>query len=772
MQNIPSELRERAQFVVWHYAKIKDSEKLTKPPLDPKTGWSASVTEPNHWSTFDQALAAFNRAEGRLNGVGYVITRDDPYTFIDLDTHDPKLTDEDRKRHQKIAETFKGYAEISPSGKGLHLIIKGKVPSGRRRAGIEIYSAERYMTLTGNVWRDGPILPQQELLTTLWEELAPEQKANGVFVSKPEFEPDDIICNRAANASNGTKFVNLYQGYWKPEYASQSEADFALVDIIAYYTQNVEQIKRIFRASVLGARDKAKRDNYMNPMIARAMDNQPPPINLDALKAKFENLQLNGNTHNAVNGHDSAPLMVLPTVPTIDDQLYSLPPGLVGEIANYIYSAAPRQVREIALVGALGLMAGICGRSYNVSGTGLNQYFLLIAKTGSGKEAIASGISQLMREVKKTFPAAADFIGPGEIASAQALSKYLLKKSPSFITIGGEFGHTLSQMAIQGNNAHLQGIRRLMLNLYHKSGKGSTLDPMIYADIEKNTTDLRSPAFSFIGESASEPFYEAVDERLIMDGLLPRFTLIEYRGKRVDLNENCNGMPPADLVQRVGQLCAQSLQLNKADQVIDVLFEPAAKALFTSFEVHCTQFINAGEAHEVGRHIWNRAHLQAMKLAAVVAVGANPFKPLINLATARWGVNLAQHNAALLLNRFERGEFGSVTSDDKHVSVLRKVIRDYYSSSFQQVKSYIGESLQAMFQARILPFVYLQRRCVALSAFRTDRRGAKIALDCAIKTLIDSGVISEVNKMDIVSKFQFSGKCYYLSSNDAKSLEN
>jgi putative DNA primase/helicase len=41
------------------------------------------------------------------------------------------------------------YAEVSPSGKGVHVIVKGKVAQGRRRNKIEVYSSSRYMTMTG-----------------------------------------------------------------------------------------------------------------------------------------------------------------------------------------------------------------------------------------------------------------------------------------------------------------------------------------------------------------------------------------------------------------------------------------------------------------------------------------------------------------------------------------------------------------------------------------------------------------------------------------------
>jgi hypothetical protein len=72
------------------------------------------------------------------------------------------------------------------------------------------------------------------------------------------------------------------------------------------------------------------------------------------------------------------------------------------------------------------LLAGIVGRAYNVEPPiGLNQYVLLLAPTGTGKEAITNGYSALMKSIRSAVPASADFIGPGEMASHQAVIKYM-----------------------------------------------------------------------------------------------------------------------------------------------------------------------------------------------------------------------------------------------------------------------------------------------------------------------------------------------------------
>lgn len=745
--NIPAELRVLPQWCVWRYEQLPGADKPTKPLYDPRNGWHAKSTDPDTWVNFDHAVSAV--ASGVYNGIGFVLSESDPYTFIDLDTYDPKLTKEDKERHAKIANAFQGYAELSPSGAGLHLVIKGKIAAGRKRAGIEMYSAQRYMTMTGNVWRDQPIIEQQELLQTLWEELAPTNNTILTLDNLPQTEDDKTVCDKAYAAFNGEKFAALYAGRWQGVYTSQSEADFALVDIIAYYTKNREQIARIFRGSALGQRTKAQRSDYMDRMLNRAFDNQPPPINFDALKANVE-ASLSAISQPAIIEKPPA------------NEVYSVPPGLLGEIAQYIYSAAPRQVPEIALCGAMGLMAGICGRSYNIGGTGLNHYLLLLAPTGSGKESIATGIATLMSEVQKSVPASQDFIGPGEIRSDAALLKYLAKKSASFVTVGGEFGHTLAQMSALNGSSHIKAIKRVMLDLYGKSGAGAVLRPTIYSDTQNNTLAINSPAFTFVGESAPESFFNSVDEALIADGLLPRFTMIEYTGNQPPLNPNRNQPPSPQLVSNVAAVCAQSLNLNNAGKVIDIQLAPDAAQLLDRFEETTRAKINAPDNKEVTRHIWNRAHLRAMKLAGLVAVGENAFQPYVTLAAAQWAIKLSQHNTQRLLDRFDRGDIGNIATDDKQTREVIRMIKKYMRSEYKDSNK--SPALKMMHEQKVIPFGYIQNNLVATAAFRTARLGATNAIRNSIKILCSNGDIILIEKQQAYSRFGSTAECYAIGN--------
>jgi len=71
----------------------------------------------------------------------------------------------------RIDAAFNSYAERSPSGYGLHIIVKGKATRSKRRGKVEVYSSGRYFTMTGDVYRDAPIIDCQGLLDVLVAQL-------------------------------------------------------------------------------------------------------------------------------------------------------------------------------------------------------------------------------------------------------------------------------------------------------------------------------------------------------------------------------------------------------------------------------------------------------------------------------------------------------------------------------------------------------------------------------------------------------------------------
>ncbi len=144
--NIPEELRRRPQWVVWKLEK-RDGAKAKVPHVAGGLG-KASSTSPPTWRTFEEAVKAFRT--GRYDGIGFVFSSSDPYSGIDLDKCRNHETGELEGWADKIVGALSGYAEVSPSGRGVHVIVRGKAPN-RRKGRLEIYGSARFFTVTGRV---------------------------------------------------------------------------------------------------------------------------------------------------------------------------------------------------------------------------------------------------------------------------------------------------------------------------------------------------------------------------------------------------------------------------------------------------------------------------------------------------------------------------------------------------------------------------------------------------------------------------------------------
>lgn len=798
--NIPEELRARPQFVLWRLTDI-GAHKPSKIPYQ-LDGSLASVTEPSTWCSFEQAVGAAHN----YSGIGYVFTENDPYTFIDLDTTDDPVV---LNQQIEIFKQFDSYSEVSPSGKGLHIIIKGHVPQGRRRNYVEIYSSARYATMTGNVHLNKPIAYRQEVLLSLWEQMgAGAPQAFQYHGNEKENGNDKEIVERALNAANGEKFKYLLDGEWSNLYPSQSEADYAFINIISFYTQNRNQIRRLFRQSALGARPKAKRDKYVDAMIDHSFDRLLPLIDFDGFKISVEralNEQkrqiINSDSNDITNSsfissdirnfnnskiagssNGKTPLfesenkgsIPLPAAklngnsqinsPTIyhPPLQIPIPPGIMGEIAKFIYEAAPRPVPEMAIAGALGLMAGICGRAYNISATGLNQYVLLIAATGTGKEQCAVGIDRLMNAIKLMVPTSTNFIGPSEISSGQALVKEL-NKNPCFVSILGEFGLRLQSMSNpHAHNSEVM-LKRILLDLFNKSGFGQTFRRSIYSDKDKNIDATNAPSFSILGESTPERFYDVLNEDMISEGLLPRFMIIEYKGIRVPLNPNhMQAKPTFQLIERFAGLVAQVEMIMHAKKVIDISSDEASTKIFEDFDRHCDLQIN-GTSKEILRQLWNRAHIKALKIAALIAVGVNMADPIVIPEYAHWAINMVVNDIRALSYKFEMGEIGASSSEIKQIEDIKKMLKEFVTADWDIIGKYKVD--ERLFKNKIIPWQYIHRRLGASAVFRNDKAGATFALKRAIQTLLDSDTIREIGRNDLSAKYGTSQRVFVIRDN-------
>lgn len=250
---------EHTQWVLWE--AVRTEKGFTKLPKT-VSGLNASTNKLNTWAALNDVRTAYD--SNRFNGVGFMLTDDDDFTCIDID--DIENADNDVKA---LIDELKAvtYCEISPSGTGLHAWFIGSVPEAVKGR-IEIYPNKRYMTMTGHRKGAEKISDDQELLTSIYERFrplpTPVTKSDTVLpddfneqLSREvnELEKIDVlqVIKRSAQAD---KFNRLYYEADFSAYPSQSEADAALMSMLAFYTnKDVALMDALFRDSSL-YRDK------------------------------------------------------------------------------------------------------------------------------------------------------------------------------------------------------------------------------------------------------------------------------------------------------------------------------------------------------------------------------------------------------------------------------------------------------------------------------------------------------------------------------------
>lgn len=141
-KNIPAELVSLRQWVC--------ANEYSKAPMRAFEYAPASSTKPETWSHFPAAVCAVE--QGYYDYCGFVF-HDNGYVGIDIDDGFDE-NGEVSALAMDIITTCKSYTELSRSGRGFHIIVKGDLPfKGKNNLrGVEIYKDARYFIMTGNVF--------------------------------------------------------------------------------------------------------------------------------------------------------------------------------------------------------------------------------------------------------------------------------------------------------------------------------------------------------------------------------------------------------------------------------------------------------------------------------------------------------------------------------------------------------------------------------------------------------------------------------------------
>jgi hypothetical protein len=254
--NIPAEMRDTPHWIVWRLEMKPDKSGELKPSKTPYSvnGGYGKVNDAATWASFMDALTAYEK--GKYNGLGFVFT-DTPFVAVDIDgciSDDGKVT----KTAHDITARLNSYTECSQSGHGLHIIVKGKLPAGRRRNGaVEMYGdgSSRYFAMTGDTRTPAVIRECQTDIDHIHRQYIQPEETKQTAIPRPSQSvglDDSALIEKACNAKNGAAFAALWRGDTSAHGGDDSAADQALCNHLAFWTgRDAARIDSLFRQSGL-----------------------------------------------------------------------------------------------------------------------------------------------------------------------------------------------------------------------------------------------------------------------------------------------------------------------------------------------------------------------------------------------------------------------------------------------------------------------------------------------------------------------------------------
>jgi hypothetical protein len=211
MVDLYPELRELRQFVGWRSGNPRENGKRPKLPVNPKTGKAAKPNDEATWSGINDAQHAVARFG--LEGIGFMFRAGGGLAGIDLDDCMANGTTNDDAL--EVVRSLNSYSEISPSGTGIKIIVKGSKPENagsvaKNRCGcrrVEVYDSLRFL-LTDKHFPGTPsgVEDRQAQLDSLCRQLWPVQPTlckNDGFCTVSNDEPVGGVNNVGTNYSSG-----------------------------------------------------------------------------------------------------------------------------------------------------------------------------------------------------------------------------------------------------------------------------------------------------------------------------------------------------------------------------------------------------------------------------------------------------------------------------------------------------------------------------------------------------------------------------------------
>ena len=284
--NTPQQLQTLSQWILYRTVLNPERGKWDKLPTSPNTGMNCSVKDGKQWLSFSDSLKAWQTNFPNLQGLGLCLASG--IVVVDLDN----ALDENKQPLEWVLPILAimpaTFTEISQSGKGLHLFLKGVIGQRRNRWNlpsghhIELYEKDRFIAFTADRFQNAPLIltDGEEALNHLYENFFPKSLEKLTVPFNPTTNKANLpqlsshaLLEKMFQSTHGTDIQALWHGDSSKQGNDESRADLALLNHLAWWTNgDASQMEALFNQSALGQREKWQtrkdyRDRTINTIL-------------------------------------------------------------------------------------------------------------------------------------------------------------------------------------------------------------------------------------------------------------------------------------------------------------------------------------------------------------------------------------------------------------------------------------------------------------------------------------------------------------------------
>jgi hypothetical protein len=621
---LPKELISKKQWITW---RLEQGNKL------PNCRWTDPVQQLGYEEVQD-----FER-------IGFVFTESDGLCGIDIDD----CIDQDGKYNEVAIEILNklvgvAYAEVSPSGTGIKFWTRAKKPDWARcanhKAGVECYDKNRWFAVTGEAIDVCMFIGDgQEAVDWICEKY---------LKGEAKKEVDYVALAVQSRTSDLKKRADAYvDGCERPAEGGRNNAAFRLAGhLFAMVGDRGERLAISEVLELLAKWNQSLSDPLPDTEIVQVVGSAsrsgtPRDDKLNAVPV-FSDVDISGILNQKWgtqaqeqadedndNDEDFCEVMVPPS-------------GLIREVFDFYKDVAFRPSHVMGLAVAMSLCETIFGRRIrSESDMRTNDYNLVLAMTGSGKEACETTITKILD--------AADPNGthqlPPDVQSGNGLMK-AMSCNPCSVWVCDEFGKILQAVLDRKGNQHVKNIGTHLLKLYSKSA--GSYGGAAHSDGIRNK--VVQPHLVLLGLAAGATVFDSVSMDHVSDGLFGRIAFWPVQERPARKKNARIATPSETLVRKVSDWIKFAPGGNLGSQY------PVPEVVYMSsdaqarWDAHGDEIDSrmAGES-ESRAAVWARVAARSMKLSLVHRAARLEVSPqecqwdfvAIELQDMNWGIKLA-----------------------------------------------------------------------------------------------------------------------------------